>query len=953
MIKTMKKSSLTMALLACFGTVSAAEPELQHSRLSSDAEILYNSTKIPVVKAANEEDAAFLTGYVHAKDRLFQMDFLRKVGQGRIAELVGPSVISSDIQFRTLGFERWAKRSYAAASAKTQGILQAYADGVNAYVAKHGLPPEYQGLELNKIDPWTALDSVAIGKVLAFNLSSDMEEIDHTVAIKTFQTVGKLAGFDGTALFMKDLYRAAPPDDRVSVPNFLSSIGGSDATTENKSINSDSSFDISDAQLDLLKQIKNSWDSSEILRSFKREHSDKGSNIWAVASSKTENGLPLIANDPHLSLGYPSVFYPLHVNTEDGTNVGGVSFPGVPMLAQGCNNKLCWGSTVHPIDETDFFFEKFTTNLFGLPTHTIYKGKKEPVVLVFQTYLANSIGDGHMNHLKNQNIGYTSGGLTILVPRRDYGAILNLDMKNNIAISMQYTGSGPTQEIESFMDMGRADSIDAFRTALTKFDVGSQNFVVADVSGNIAYFTSGEVPIREDLQTMMKPDGVPPMFVRDGSGERANEWLTKQNHDLNQATNSEIIPFEQMPHVINPDTGYIANANNDPIGVSLDNNLLNQVRPGGGLYYINNGVYSSYRMGKIDRLIQDKLTAGEKLNIQMMKQFQSNHQLLDAELIMPHLLNAMNRATADGAWSGLAQFTANPQFAQVKQYFTNWDYSTPTGLANGYDPGDNPTALAAPSDTEINNSVAASIYSLWRSLAIQNTIDATIDGIDGKLGSAVLGPHRPPNMLAFNAFKHLLDAFPTMKGVGASGINFFTNPAAPTPEDARDYVILASLQQALSKLAGDEFATAFNKSTDLKDYRWGKLHRITFSHTLGEALSIPNGRFGFATVEGLGGIARTGGYQVLDASSHNVRATDENGFTFNHGPARRFVSEMANDGALAEQIIPGGQSGNITTGADYVNQLPLWLVNGYMPLIIDIQSLQSTASERLSFTPKP
>lgn len=953
MKKSIKNGCLTAALMMFGGVVSAADPELQHSRLSSAAEILYNSTKIPVIKAANEEDAAFLIGYVHAKDRLFQMDFLRKVGQGRISELIGSNGVQSDIQFRTLGFERWAKRSYAAASAKTQGILQAYADGVNAYVAKYGLPPEYSALELTQIDAWTALDSVAIGKVLAFNLSSDMEEIDHTIAINTFQTVGGMAGFDGTALFMEDLYRAAPPDNRVTVPNFLSSIGGAGATTEDKSLNSGFTLDFSAAQLDLLKQIKNNWDSSEILRSFKREHSDKGSNIWAISSAHTENGLPLIANDPHLSLGYPSTFYPLHMNTDDGVNVGGVSFPGVPMLAQGCNDNLCWGSTVHPIDETDFFFEKFTTNLFGLPTHTIYKGVKEPVVLEFQVYNANVIGDGVMNNLENQNVGYTSGGLTILVPRRDYGAILNLDMENNIAISMQYTGSGPTQELESFLDMGRAGSIDEFSTALTKFDFGSQNFMVADVNGNIAYFTSGEVPIREDLQTMMSVDGVPPMFVRDGSGEHANEWLSKQNDDLNQSTNSEVIPFEQMPHIINPESGYIANANNDPIGVSLDNNLLNQVRPGGGLYYLNNGVYSAYRMGRIDRLIQEKLAAGDKLNIEMMKQFQSNNQLLDAELIMPHLLNAMNRATAEGAWAGLAQFAANPQFAQVKQYFSNWDYSTPTGLQNGYDPGDNPMALAAPSETEINNSVAATVYALWRSLAVQNTIDATLNGIDEQLGSAVLGPYRPSNRLALNAFQNLLDAFPTMNGVGASGINFFTNSAAPTAEDARDYVLLASLQQALDKLAGDDFATAFNHSTDLSDYRWGKLHRITFSHTLGETLSIPNGMFGFATVEGLGGIARSGGYQVLDASTHSVRATDENGFTFSNGPARRFVAEMATDGPLAEQIIPGGQSGNITTGETYVNQLPLWLVNGYMPLLIDIQSLQSTASERLSFTPQP
>ena len=932
---------------------SADETIMTNDRLSAPAKVYYNDTQIPSITAATEEDASFVLGYLHAKDRLFQLDYTRKIAQGKLSELVGPAALSNDIQFRTIGFERAARKSLPAMTSKTQAMLKAYADGVNAWLDNNSLPIEYAGLEITQVDRWLPIHSVAIAKVLAFQLSNDMNEIDDTIAINTFQQVGAAAGFDGTALFMQDLYRAAPPDNRVSVPNFLDSIGGVGKTEQSfKQSIGNFSLNLSDVELNLLTEIKSNWENSHVMKTMKNDgNTDKGSNVWVVAGDKSENGYPLIANDPHLSLDYPSTFYPVHMAADTGLNVSGVGFPGAPVTAQGCNEHLCWGSTVHPVDEMDFYFETIKTNTFGIPTHTVYQGVEEPIVWVFQTYNANVIGDGVLNNQERQDVGYTQGGLTYLVPRRNFGPILSVDTANAKAVSVQYTMFGPTKEIEAFFDMARATDIESFKTALTKFDVGSQNFGVVDVNGNIAYFTGAEVPIREDLQNMMQPDGVPPMFIRDGTGEHMNEWMSLSNPDINQAINYEVIPFDEMPFSVNPERGYVANANNDPIGVSLDNNVLNQVRPGGGLYYISQGGYSSYRMGRIDRLIQDKLAAGEAFSSQDMKVFQSNHQLLDAELMTPHIMNAVSRAAANDAWPGIAQFLADPRVAEAAGYLSTWDFSTPTGLKQGYDPFENPFALSAPSSTEVSHSVAASIYSVWRSMAIQNTIDATLSAIDAVIGQNVMTENRPGSKLSLNALQHFLDSFETNQGYGASGINFFTNPLAPTREDARDYVILASLKQALDKMAGDEFAEAFGNSTDLDDYRWGKLHRITFSHALGDSLSVPNGLFGFATTEGLAGVARSGGYQTLDASSHNTRADGSNEFMFSSGPARRFVAELTPQGILAEQIIPGGQSGVITSGPNYVNQLVLWLVNGYLPLITDLDTIVAIANEVYHFEP--
>jgi penicillin amidase len=955
-LKCLIKHTLFIGILG----LSCQTQATQVNGLMNPAEILYPATQVPTVNAGSLADAAFMNGYLHAKDRLFQMDYTRRLASGTVSELLGSAGISTDIQLRTIGFRRAALKSYFASSEETKVILRSYSNGVNAYLKDNALPIEYAGLEITTIPRWTPLDSLGIVKLIAFNLSNDLQEIDWTVAIGTFQQVGALAGFDGTKLFMEDLYRSAPPDDRVTVPGFLESIGGVLLEdNNNKSLDTSNFTEYSAVDIALAKEISDTWNSAPDLKKLKNDGSkDKGSNVWAISGDKTDSGFPIVANDPHLSLDYPSVFYPIHLVVENNDTVeystAGVGFPGAPVIAQGCNQELCWGSTVHPVDETDFYFEDIRTNLFGLPAFTVFNGVEEPIQYIYQVYYANQF-DGVMDNVENQNIGYDAGGITYIVPRRNDGPILSVDLENNRAVSMQYTGFSATQETQAFINMSKASNVFEFRQALTEFDVGSQNFGVADIHGNVAYYTGAEVPIREDLQTLMAPDGSPPMFIRDGTGAHANEWMSISNPQVNQAENHEIIPEAEMPHWENPDQGWFANANNDPIGVSLDNNVLNQIRPGGGLYYISQGGYSTYRMGRIDRLIKSALSDGNTVDSIDTKIWQANSQMLDAELIMPHIISAFNNAAADDAWPGIAQFLADPRALATLNSFLTWDFSTPTGIEEGYDPFQLiPGPITLPVEIDeitVNNSVAASIYSTWRSMAVRNTIDATMNGIDAAIGQNVLGPQLPGSKYAFNGFKNLLDSFPENQGIGGSGINFFTNPSAPTPEDARDFIILASLIQALDLLASDEFAPAFNNSTNIMDYRWGKLHRISFSHPLGASLSVPNGLFGLVTVEGLNGVSRSGGYQVLDASSHNIRANTLDGFMFNSGPARRFLATMADTGPIAEQVIPGGQSGDITTGALYVNQLFPYLVNAYLPLFVDPAVVEQIAGVVLSFEP--
>ena len=907
--------------------------------LQAAGSISYDAEGVPTVIANSDEDAAWLMGYAHARDRFFQMDLLRRTASGTLAELVGSPGLSQDIEIRTLGLRRAAWDSWVDASDELRGQLKAYADGVNAWLAQNPLPLEYGLLELSSADQWTPVDSMSIGKLLAFQLSFDLD-IDYTIKLGAFQQSGAAVGFNGNALFFEDMFRVAPPDDRVSIAGFqpgapAASAGGAKSAHDGVPMLPDRMLSLAESYRDKIA------DNKVIAPHLKRRENRAGSNWWMVSGDHTASGRPILANDPHLSLDTPVLFQEGHVISHDPryaqpmNSVGAIA-PGTPMPLLGCTMDFCWGLTTNSLDVTDAYFEQFVLNTYGLPTHTIHDGEAEPVLWVFQSYYVNHTGDGVMDNVeRNNDIGYLNGGITILIPRRNNGPVLDID--GDSGISVAYTGWSASHELDAFRRINRATNLDEFQSAVLDFDVGSQNFGYVDKEGNIAYFVSAEAPIREDLQ-QMQLEGAPPFIIREGTG--GNEWLPAENHYEGQHSRFEILSPEEMPQVVNPASGYIANANNDPIGNTLDNNAFNQLRPGGGLYYLAPG-YSAYRMGRIDREMQSLIDRGG-ITVNDMMALQANNQLMDAELVTPHLVAAFDNAPACAAAS-------DGRVAEAIGYLRDWDFSTPTGIVEGWDPG--LPAGTPPSQAEIDASVAATLFAVWRGQVVRNTVDAT-------LGQVGLSGYTPGSRDAWNAFKHMLDVFPTQQGHGASGLDFFAaalpGDVAPTADAAvrRDCVMLGSLSQTLDLLAGDNFGLAFGHSTEISDYRWGRLHRIVFDHPLSSQLSIP-GAQGYPLTnlaEGLPGLPRPGGYQSVDAASHGVRADSDNAFMFGSGPVRRFIGEMTDTPTLL-QILPGGQNGNIGD-ASYISQLPRWLVNAYKPLVID--EAESAANEigRIDFTPQ-
>ncbi len=227
-VKSYFSPFLTRTFLLVISTSFIVQPALAEDfsfpGLSGTVTVTEDQYGIPTIKGDSELDVVFVQGYLHARDRFFQMDRDRKGAAGRAAELLGQAALSSDVQYRTFGLDRAAMKTWAALDADTKGWLQAYANGVNTYLSNNPLPPEYAVLELTKTDPWTVMDSILIGKGLAAGFSLDTGDIDNTIRLGAYSAVGEVAGINGQALFFEDTHRSAPPDDRVTAPDFLSSM---------------------------------------------------------------------------------------------------------------------------------------------------------------------------------------------------------------------------------------------------------------------------------------------------------------------------------------------------------------------------------------------------------------------------------------------------------------------------------------------------------------------------------------------------------------------------------------------------------------------------------------------------------------------------------------------------------------------------------------------------------
>ncbi|XVU28335.1 penicillin acylase family protein [Actinoplanes sp. CA-054009] len=829
------------------------------------------------VRAGSQRELFHLQGMVHAEDRMFQMDVSRRRGSGTLAELIGSSALAGDVQMRTLGLRRSAEGSLKILSAETRAALQAYTQGVNNWLARGRLPGQYQAVRVTKVAPWTEVDSLVVIKSLAFSLSFDLD-IDRTTAVRAHDAAGQ----DGQKVVFGDLMPFAPFSTASPVVD-SAAWPGTAPRVEVKEL----SASVARMAAGYLAKAEQ----APLISAALNRSGDRGSNSWVIGGKHTANGRPILASDPHLSLDAPSVFHPIDLRG-GGYDVQGDSLPGTPFVILGQNRDIAYGATQHFMDVTDTYVEKVEADAAspsGLST--VYQGRREAVTAIPETFRVNP--RTAPDTLEVVPAGGSIPARTLIVPRRNNGPLLTYDRTAGTGISVQYTGFGPTAELETFRLFNLARDVGDFREAIQYFDVGGQHFVYADRKGTIAYFTNAEVPIREDLQAG-KVQGNPPYLMRDGTG--GNEWLPVRHRQPHQALPYEIVPFAEMPKAVNPAAGFIVSANNDPTTNTFDNDMFNQRRPGGGISYLS-FFHNGFRGGRITDLVEAAAGRGGITAADVVA-MQADTTAIDAQYFAPMVKAAFDRARVSDV-PELAKLAADKRIAEAAGRLSRWNHSFPTGVTTDYD--------GAPSAREIENSVAATIYVLWRGRFVTEVFDRHVGG-------------RPTtsDFHAVQALKRLV----ARGGVGESGIDFFAVPGMADPVRRRDYLMLKSLGDALTLAASDNFAPAFGNSADQGDYRWGKLHRVTLTSPLGAPYSMPSDGPGFP-IDGAG--------NVPDVAGHPLRADTPGKFTISLVPARRFVAQAEASGWRSVSSLPGGTSEDL--GDPFArNLLPGWLANATYPV---------------------
>ena len=494
--------------------------------LNSEVSVERDRWGIPHIRAGSAEDMAEAQGYVMAQDRLWQMDLLRRVGRGQLSEIFGPALLSVDKKFRTLGFGRAAEREAAAAAGESRVIVDAYARGVNRFIGQHQnqIPLEFSLLHY-KPQPWTPADTFVIGGYMYETLTDTWErELDRS-------KVTERVGLDRA----KDLFSVEASMDHFIVGDPNDKKDGSQHAHSGYEDDDDDEMESDDvikaqnlkpgaAAEDEIPPGINSmlWPvARDFLSGTNREirHS-LGSNNWVVSGAHTATGKPLLANDTHLELSVPSIWYQVHL-TAPGWNVAGFTFPGAPLVVIGHNDRIAWGFTNNGADVQDLYIETFNPTA---PDEYRVNGVWKKAQTLDEVIHVKGQADEHF---------------AVVLTR--HGPVVRRDGDKGYAL--RWTATEPGALSNSYNWLGAAKNWDEFRKVIKQSWGPAQNAVYADVNGNIGYVMSARVPIRK------KGHGEVPV-----PGDTDDyEW-------------TGYIPFDQLPQALNPDSGLIVTANARVIG---------------------------------------------------------------------------------------------------------------------------------------------------------------------------------------------------------------------------------------------------------------------------------------------------------------------------------------------------------------------------------------------------
>ncbi len=549
--------ALLIVLLGVFiwlrGSLPKTSGELTLSGLNASVEVVRDANAVPHIYAASAEDAYFALGFVHAQDRLWQMDFQRRVGAARLSEVVGEGALSTDRFLRTLGVYRAAERTFDNLNAQTQGALLAYSAGVNSFLENRRgpLPPEFLILGYEP-EAWQPADSLVWLKMLSWDLSSNWDDELMRARLLTHLTNEQVA----------TLYPPYPGDAPIVLPDFR-------ALYE----------DLPLAEL---------WEGSP-----KPLPPGTGSNNWVLSGKKSVTGSPLLANDPHLQLQAPSLWYFAHLSAP-GLEVTGATLPGLPIAVLGRTDRVAWGFTNTGPDTQDLFIERLVEgnpNAYETPNGTEEFFRRSEIIKV-------KGGDDVLLEVRESRHGPVISNINVAASRIAANASEGGERDHVLTFAWP-TLRDDDLSMQAGLALNRARNWTEFRNALRDFHSPQQSIVYADVEGNIGLIAPARVPIRTS------GDGLVP--VPGWSGEY--DW-------------TGFIPFDDLPQTFNPPTGQIMTANHK---------IVSDDYP----YFLTSNWAEPYRAERIGALLGQT----DKHSLETFRRIQADQTSLMAQEFLRVLLN--------------------------------------------------------------------------------------------------------------------------------------------------------------------------------------------------------------------------------------------------------------------------------------------------------------------------
>lgn len=858
--------------------------EFTDSALSAPVEAVRDERGMWHIYAATLTDAIRVQGTLQARDRIGQMDFIRRVATGRLAQFAGsfdPSLLQDDIDARFEGHVRNAQAIFDVLSAEERELLEAYSAGVNEHI--HALQSGEEVLPVGidrvirpaSLTDWTPIDTLAIARFQAASLSYDGgDDVNNSEALARWEeyftaaSPAPIARLEGA---FHDLFPFQPARrvyNRDGFPN-VGTDTGTRARPRPRGPASDhvhaplASVDAARAQLDRLE--------ARYQRIFGDE--TRGSNSWVVSGEHTASGDPILNNDPHLSLTSPPLFWQAHVDTKRAggeINAAGQMIAGTPVSLLGFNEDLAWGLTTSGYDVTDVYLEQITVVDDG-PDTVLFEGAQVPIETITEVIQLDLGGTMEVEFEVVPHHGTIIPGSRVETP------------EGVTALSLAWTGNEPSNEPAAFLELYRSSTAEDARDAFRRFQVGGQTLLVGTREGDIYYTSSVTIPIRPADALTYDPEtyeGNSPCFILDGTGP--HEWA--RNPDGSIAS----VDFRTIPHDLNPARGFIATANADPVGVTDDGNPMNDEA------FLGCNFDKGHRLARITERLEELVARGD-ITPEDMMELQADAQSPYGRFTTPAIVAELDRALEERDTPGthpdltaavMEAGAAMDAVADARDRLMAWSFDTPAGVED-------------PSTEEIADSIATTIFNLTYSHLMALTFDDEFDWhADGAFDGTVRRTSRAATTM------HLM----------------VTEPDRLQSYDAEtgESVLWDDISTEVVETRGDRMLRAVVRGlasvgtllgADVEQWRWGRLHTLRMNAVVpvavvtgSDPISIPPPGDDMYP----DGFPRHGDRDVVDASNFSPFALT--GFMYGSGPQQRLVATLTDMGPEAFNAFPGGNS---------------------------------------------